>query len=703
MVEENFLVGRGVSDVTGEPAGVGMLGYGKADQRTEGIYTRLRARAFVIAEPGPDATSRVLLVIAELPLIFESIRRAVLDRLATRYGDTYTEANVMLTATHTHCGPGGYSHHLLYNTTTGGFRPATFAAIVDGMCEAVDRAHADVAPADLVLTQGELHDASANRSRPAFERNPAADRAHFPDGIDPLVTVLRIERAGQPVGAITWFAVHNTSMTNRNRLISSDNKGYAAYHWERHTHGQDYRSPEPPGWVAAFAQTNAGDLSPNLNLRPGSGPTDDEFENTRLIGLRQYAAGEALCAAGGEPLPGGVDHRLTTVRLSEVTVRPEFTGDGRAHRTGGPAVGAAALAGSEEDGPAFPGFHEGRNRFWDALSSRVFYRLSATLRDSQAPKALVFGARRLNRVRPVVAEHAPLQLLRIGSLYLVGVPAEVTIVAGLRLRRAVAAAVGAELDRVLVAGYSNGYLHYLTTPEEYDSQQYEGGSTLFGRWELPAVIQTVTGLARALADGRPVSPGDPPPRLIGLARFGGRLTRTAATRTGTAASPTGTAATRTGTAATRRTEGPDARLGEVLRQPRSGYRAGERVTATFLAAHPNNDLRRGDSYLEVQGAEPGGGWRAVADDGDWCTRFHWAPGTRRGQRAATATVTWDIPDATQGRFRLRYLGDAVDPDGTRRAVIGTTAEFEVTDPAPSSPVTSARRPTTARRSGSSAR
>ncbi|HEY0574174.1 MAG TPA: neutral/alkaline non-lysosomal ceramidase N-terminal domain-containing protein [Pseudonocardia sp.] len=681
MVEENFLVGRGVADVTGEPAGVGMLGYGRADQRTEGIHTRLRARAFVIAEPAPGAARRVLLVIAELPLIFESLRRAVLDRLATQYGDTYTEANMMLTATHTHCGPGGYSHHLLYNTTTGGFRPATFAAIVDGICEAVERAHADVAPAGLVLTQGELHDASANRSRPAFERNPAADRGHFPDGIDPLVTVLRIERAGQPVGAITWFAVHNTSMTNRNRLISSDNKGYAAYHWERHTHGQDYRSPEPPGWVAAFAQTNAGDLSPNLNLRPGSGPTDDEFENTRLIGLRQYACAEALCSADGEPLPGGVDHRLTTVRLSEVTVRPEFTGDGRAHRTGGPAVGAAALAGSEEDGPAFPGFHEGRNRFWDALSTRVFYRLSARLRDAQAPKALVFSARRLNRVRPVVAEHAPLQLLRIGSLYLVGVPAEVSIVAGLRLRRAVAAAAGAELDRVLVAGYSNGYLHYLTTPEEYDSQQYEGGSTLFGRWELPAVTQMVTELAGALAGGRPIPAGESPPRLAGLARFGGRPGRTAAIRT----------------------EGPDARRGEVLRQPRSRYRAGERVSAVFLAAHPNNDLRRGDSYLEVQCAEPGGGWRAVADDGDWCTRFHWAPGGKRGRWSGTATITWDIPDGTQGHFRLRYLGDAVDPDGSRRAVSGTTAEFQVTDPAPASSVTSARRPRTVRRSGSSAR
>ena len=29
-------------------------------------------------------------------------------------------------------------------------------------------------------------------------------------------------------------------MTNRNRLVSADNKGYAAYHWEREVSGVDY-------------------------------------------------------------------------------------------------------------------------------------------------------------------------------------------------------------------------------------------------------------------------------------------------------------------------------------------------------------------------------------------------------------------------------------------------------------------------------
>ena len=72
----------------------------------------------------------------------------------------------------------------------------------------------------------------------------------------------------------------------------------------------------------------------------------------------------------------------------------------------------------------------------------------------------------VNRLSPLIQERIPVQLVRLGPLYLIGLPAEITIVSGLRLRRAVAAIVGADLAHVLVAGYSNGYIHYVTTPEE---------------------------------------------------------------------------------------------------------------------------------------------------------------------------------------------------------------------------------------------
>lgn len=642
--DSGYLLGRGIADATGEVADVGMMGYGRLDQQAEGLHNRLRARSFVIAEP--HGGERVLLVVVDSPMIFSSVHQAVLRRLAEDYGDLYTERNVLLTGTHTHAGPGGYSHHLLYNLTTLGFHRKTFDAIVDGIVESVRRAHQDLAPGSLTLSHAELATASVNRSRQAFDRNPAADRAFFPDAIDPQTSLLRVERGGTPVGAINWFATHNTSMSGDNRLVSADNKGYAAYHWEREVAGVDYREGEP-GFVSAFAQTNAGDMSPNLDLRPPTTPED--FAATREIGLRQYQAAASQLNARGRRMSGGVDSRLVYIDMSDVEVRPEFTGDGRPHHTCEPAVGAAMAAGSTEDGPAFPTFAEGSNPLWDTVSDSVLYTASPRLRDCQAPKGVVVPIGAMNAVYPWVAQRVPVQLVRIGGLYLIGIPGEVTIAAGLRLRRTVARIVGADVRDVLVAGYSNGYFHYVTTPQEYDAQHYEGGSTLFGRWQLPALRQTAAELATALRDGRELQPGQPPADL---------------SRSQLSLQPP----------VLLDTPVPGTAFGDVLTQPAPSYPPGSRVSVTFSGAHPGNDLHRGETFVEVQHRDAQG-WHTVADDGDWSTTFRLA---RKGPTVSEVVVTWEMPQAAEGTYRIRYHGDARDALGRVRSFTGTSSEFEVT-------------------------
>nr|WP_232285592.1 neutral/alkaline ceramidase [Saccharomonospora marina] len=642
--DSGYLLGRGIADATGEVADVGMMGYGRLDQQAEGLHNRLRARSFVIAEP--HGGERVLLVVVDSPMIFSSVHQAVLRRLAEDYGDLYTERNVLLTGTHTHAGPGGYSHHLLYNLTTLGFHRKTFDAIVDGIVESVRRAHQDLAPGSLTLSHAELATASVNRSRQAFDRNPAADRAFFPDAIDPQTSLLRVERGGRSVGAINWFATHNTSMSGDNRLISADNKGYAAYHWEREVAGVDYREGEP-GFVSAFAQTNAGDMSPNLDLRPPTTPED--FAATREIGLRQYQAAASQLNARGRRMSGGVDSRLVYIDMSDVEVRPEFTGDGRPHHTCEPAVGAAMAAGSTEDGPAFPTFAEGSNPLWDTVSDSVLYTASPRLRDCQAPKGVVVPIGAMNAAYPWVAQRVPVQLVRIGGLYLIGIPGEVTIAAGLRLRRTVARIVGADVRDVLVAGYSNGYFHYVTTPQEYDAQHYEGGSTLFGRWQLPALRQTAAELATALRDGRELQPGQPPADL---------------SRSQLSLQPP----------VLLDTPVPGTAFGDVLTQPAPSYPPGSRVSVTFSGAHPGNDPHRGETFVEVQRRDAQG-WHTVADDGDWSTTLRVA---RKGPTASEVVVTWEVPRAAEGTHRIRYHGDARDALGRVRSFTGTSSEFEVT-------------------------
>ena len=70
-------------------------------------------------------------------------------------------------------------------------------------------------------------------------------------------------------GVINWFAVHPTSMNNTNQLISGDNKGLASLMLEKSMNegrNEDGESPIGKGsFVAAFASTNLGDVSPNLD------------------------------------------------------------------------------------------------------------------------------------------------------------------------------------------------------------------------------------------------------------------------------------------------------------------------------------------------------------------------------------------------------------------------------------------------------
>jgi neutral ceramidase len=599
MSDGAWLAGVGIADVTGEPWDVGLMGYGMRFQRSTGIHLRQRARAFVFADPATGR--RLVYVVADIGMFFRNVREAVLARLDPA---RYDAQNVVLTATHTHAGVGGYSCYRMYNMTQNGFRPHTFRAIVDGVVAAIEQATADLAPARLSLARGELHDASVNRSPQSFANNPDVDRAVFPGAIDPATTLLRIERDGRLVGAINWFATHGTSMTNRNLLISGDNKGYAAYHWERLS----------PGLVTAFAQTNAGDMSPNYP-NATQGPTDDEFENTRIIGKRQYDAARALAEAAAEQVGPGLDTRLTHVRLAGLEVDPKWTPDGRPHRTGNAVLGAAFAAGTKE-GPGLPIVHEGVDANPALLAvSKTLWRLLPKVGDAQRPKAMFVPCGLLG----LTADTLPIQLVRLGPLVLIALAQEVTIVAGLRLRRAVAEVLGTSVDHVLVQGYANDYAGYLTTAEEYGEQRYEGGHTMFGRWQLAAYLQEVTRLAVAMRDGAPADAGTPPPPA----------------RTPKAA----------------RVRDPKSKRPPQLLELATTYAAGDAVRATIAVPDPRGPVQ--PSYLSVE-RKVGDEWQHVAADGDWETTIEWHRDTRW-----TATLTWRTAQDTEGTFRFRYRDDVV--------------------------------------------
>ncbi|MFT4086740.1 MAG: neutral/alkaline non-lysosomal ceramidase N-terminal domain-containing protein [Gordonia sp. (in: high G+C Gram-positive bacteria)] len=639
-----FLVGAGKGDMTGAVAGQGMMGYSDLSQVAEGLRQRTWARAYVIADAATG--TRVLFIVADIACVFTSHQQTLLARLKQRYGDLYDDHNVNVNATHNHNSCGGTSWDYAYTLAAFGHRKNSFDAEIAGLLDAVDEAHRSLGPGTVEIGRSELHDASANRSAQAFDLNPASDRKHFPNRIDPQVTAVRLRRGGQTVGEITWFATHGTSLTDANFQIAPDNKGYAAYLAEQ----------RDPGVIAAHAQTNAGDMTPNYWLRkmhPG-GPTADHRTNRVLIGRRQDRAGaDALSSA--RTMAARVQSVTAYVDMANVSIDGRYTPSGKPARTTPAMMGAAAAATSTEDNTrsTLSFLQEGtRNEFAMALGAGTTPTPEPWIVDAQAPKAILFPLG-IMPPRPWVEQRLPIQLIRIGDLVLIAMPTEVTVVAGLRMRRVVADALKTSVDDVLVQGYSNGYSQYTTTPEEYVSQQYEGGETLFGRWTLCAYMQEFDRLARSLARGSRPSPGPRPGDRSGL-------------------QPDLLAPRPPDTPM------PGRKYGDVVSAVRSTAKPGDTVAAAFCGAHPANRVRRGRDtagYFTVE-RFTGSGWAVAYDDDHESTEMKWErPGG--SESSSKVTVTWRVPRDASGDYRIRYYGDVRPASGPTREISGATGHIRV--------------------------
>ena len=57
----------------------------------------------------------------------------VIAKLSVIYGQLYKDENVMISATHTHSGPGAYQQYFVYHAISLGFYKDSLNAIVDGI------------------------------------------------------------------------------------------------------------------------------------------------------------------------------------------------------------------------------------------------------------------------------------------------------------------------------------------------------------------------------------------------------------------------------------------------------------------------------------------------------------------------------------------------------------------------------------------
>lgn len=106
------------------------MGYGKGGQDTSGIHFRLYSRAFII---GKQSHERIVYINCDLAMISTAVKVEVSRQLQEKFGSLYTEENVLISATHTHSGPGGFLQYVLYIMSTQGFNRQNFNIIVSGI------------------------------------------------------------------------------------------------------------------------------------------------------------------------------------------------------------------------------------------------------------------------------------------------------------------------------------------------------------------------------------------------------------------------------------------------------------------------------------------------------------------------------------------------------------------------------------------
>jgi neutral ceramidase len=642
-----YAIGRGIGDVTGPAFGIQLWGFGREDQVSEGIHIRQKARAFIIADTQGD--KRIVFVSVDIGSIEHHITLEVLRRLKEQFEDLYQLDNVILSATHTHAAPTGYWHSRTDLGLDGGFYPEHFKNIVDGIVESISKAHQDLEPGNIYINKGRVENAGINRSLIAYQQNPEAEREKYSDTIDKDMTLLKFVDASGDIGLLNWLPVHPTSMTFFNRLISGDNKGYAALNVERKK-GVTYNQENE--FVAAFAQSNPGDVTPNLNLN-NTGPGKDDFESTKIIGKRQAEVALELFANANERLKGRIDYRQIYVDLSHFEVADKFTSQGTQH-TCPSAYGYSFAGGSTEDGGGHFLFEEGMTEqsiFLDFLIKLTTGAPKSTeaVRKCQSPKAILFETG--SSKPPLQSQIRSVTVARIGQLAILALPAEVTTMAGRRLRQTVKAQLGDWATDVVLAGYSNGYAGYVTTPEEYDLQQYEAGHTLHGRWTLPAYRQVAAELATALQNQTDLN------QTLSYDDWRGKSPTLKLHDGSPEQLPKGVT------------------LDRALPLDQKNYSRGEIVTTRFYSTNPTAHYNRNNRFMSVE-MRQGETWMEISDGHDWSTKIRWAK--ERKPKAFIAQLSWSTADDTMaGQYRIKHTGLITRLNGETKKFEATSDTFTI--------------------------
>jgi neutral ceramidase len=678
-----------------------MMGYADTKQLGSGLRQRLYSRAFIIGSLD-DPSQRFVYLVLDTQSGDTAIRYGILNGLKDLGSDytLYTQQNVAVTGTHSHSGPGAWLNYLLPQITSKGFSKQSYDAIVSGAVLSIQKAHMSLQPGYLSTGTVKVKGANINRSLYAYLANPEEERAKYnvsdeDDGsVEKSMTLLKFQRAsdGKNTGVLTWFPVHGTSMLGNNTLISGDNKGVAASLFEKEV---EFIDDVAENFVAGFSQASVGDTSPNVEgawCEDGTGE-QCSFENSTCANgksqdchargpfFRVKDNGAASCYEIGKRQfePAIARYKSMSKKSTPITGKSvksfhtfqdmsnfSFPLDNGSYVHTCPAALGYSFAAGTSDGPG--AFDFTQNNPGKPSASPVWTVVSGFLKapsESQKrchyPKPILLDVGEMIKPYLWTPNVVDVQVFRVGQFFIIVSPGEATTMAGRRWKSAIRESIdattmsGSADPIVVLGGPANSYTHYITTPEEYGIQRYEGASTLYGPYTLNAYINlTLSYLPYLSASSKcGPKPGPLPPDntnrslsfITGVVYDGHPIFKS---------------------------------YGDVKTDVSSSYKIGDIVSATFVGANPRNNLRLEQTFASVERYEDSGEWKKIRDDSDWALIFHW---TKTSELLGTSEVeiVWETEEWTQpGRYRIRYFGDSKATGGAITAFEGMSGEFVLT-------------------------
>jgi len=260
------------------PAGVPLAGYGSMPRRawipdflgrhpyafwfnpSTGVHDPPRVRVLALESGG----TRVLWLSADLVGVDPALVADLRARLART--DAPPSA-VILSASHTHSGPGAYADSAFWAFVAADREsPAVRKSILDVMESAAREAWRRREPARVVAGKGTVTGIATSR---------------LDQPLDPELGVLKVTAVdGRPVALVWNYAIHGTALGHGNFQISGDLMGEASARLERET-----------GVPVLFVNGAAGDVSPIWRGWPGVETIGSTLAGSALATWRALPAG----------------------------------------------------------------------------------------------------------------------------------------------------------------------------------------------------------------------------------------------------------------------------------------------------------------------------------------------------------------------------------------------------------------------------